>query len=186
MALLSLSLLLLSWHPLMVGSGPGEFPDLPALTKVPQYGYQTADLIFFIKSPSCFHVAVCWGRCKRQLWNEFAPYVACCGIMCIWGLVFRVCQRSIRVSWGTWNKPTNSQILFLFCSIRIFWLRAWEFAFLRCLKKYRKVENLRDVADHWFFGVLHLFWLGVPFPPLFRGEQSLGAMFCAELEAWNQ
>ena len=34
---LSLSFLLLSSHPLMVGSGRGEFPDLPALTKVTQH-----------------------------------------------------------------------------------------------------------------------------------------------------
>lgn len=42
--LLSLSL---SWHPLMVASRHGEFPNLPVLTKVTKQCCQTADLIFF-------------------------------------------------------------------------------------------------------------------------------------------
>lgn len=99
---LSLLLLLLSWHPLMVGPWHGEFPNLPVLTKVTKQCSQTADLIFFIKSASCFNSAVCWGRCRRQLLNEFVPYVACYSTTSIWILVrYLVSQRSIRISWDT-------------------------------------------------------------------------------------
>lgn len=65
------------------GSRLGEFPALPVLTKVTEQDGQTADLIFFIKSTSCFNFAVLWRRCKSQLLNEFVPRVACCDMMCV-------------------------------------------------------------------------------------------------------
>lgn len=47
LSLSRLLLLSLSWHPLMVASQHGEFPDLPVLTKVTKQCCQTTDLIFF-------------------------------------------------------------------------------------------------------------------------------------------
>ena len=55
----------------------------------------------------------------------------------------------------------------------VFWLRTWEFAFLTSLKKYPELENLWDVAGHWFFDVPHLFLAGPPLSTPNLGKAKL-------------
>lgn len=182
----SSSLLQRSCHSLPVGSWQKELYNLPALSKVAEQCCQAADLIFFIKSTSSFDFAVCWGRCKLQLLNDFAPFVAHWSIICVW-VLFRhtVSQQFIRINWAFQNYPPQIPKVILVLDSLSFHLG--NLYFLTPSEPLAWVPSTSNSDHHWLFAVLHLFWLGLLyFLPPFGVKQSYQALCLVERGAANQ